>query len=75
MLFKTTNEQRAKIPTIKEAMINDDVNHALLTLACGLAQTDQGIFDLMDMWYECPDQDRYDILKDLESCVKDYVGT
>lgn len=52
MKFKTTDAQRAKLPEIIKAMDEAHLNWDFIEELAMLANYDQGVFELMEIWYE-----------------------
>lgn len=71
--FKTTFEQIANIPSIVNEMITSAVDYGFVEKISALARFDQGVYDLMFMWFTTYDQnERNEIITDLQMALSDY---
>jgi hypothetical protein len=70
--FKTTPEQRREIPSVVSAMHAACVEPTLIAAAAELAQTDQGVFDLLKLWLRAVGQERDEIIGDIRESLADY---
>lgn len=62
--FQTTPEQQIKLVHILAEMVG------FITKCAELARDDQGVYDLMELWFECKDpRDRGEILGDLQKII------
>ncbi len=52
--FKTTKEERSCLPAFMVNMLQEGVDPELLVNAFELACTDQGVYDLLEMWQTEP---------------------
>lgn len=73
MIFQTSPEQVAQLPIIAKAMLEAGVEVNLVTSAQKIAESCQGTFELMAIWYEV-DLDREDCLHDLQDVIRDYMA-
>lgn len=70
--FKTTLSQIKKIPSIVKRMQKSGVQQSFLDEASRLAQTDQGVYELMELWSEENDLiEREKIIIDLRKSLVD----
>lgn len=71
--FRTTRSQLREIPRIVTRMKRARIDPALIQAASDIAQTDQGVFDLMDLWASTRNKkDRDAAIDDLRRSVGDY---
>jgi hypothetical protein len=71
--FETTPEQRALIPKYMSNMYRSGVSLEFCVRAGRLATKDQGIYDLMELWYnEWDEAEKLDIEYDLYKSVREY---
>lgn len=71
--FWTTKAERVRIKHIATAMIEADVSFDLVSDACRLANDDEGVFDLMQLWYTSETRrERDEVIAELQESIKDY---
>ena len=74
--FRTAPEQVANINSIGMKMLKEGVNSLAIVRMAELASTDQGIYDLMELWSEENDRhERNKIILDLQHLIHDYEVT
>jgi DNA-binding phage protein len=74
MPFRTTPEQVLKLAAIVVAMQKARLPTQFIFDAQKVAQLDQGVFDLMEMWLAAKKQDdRDEVVADIQEVVEDYV--
>jgi DNA-binding phage protein len=72
MPFQTTPEQVLKLATIVVAMQKAKLPMQFIFDAQKVAQSDQGVFDLMEMWLDAKNHnDRDDVIADIQEVVED----
>lgn len=71
--FKTTLDQVFALTGIMSKMRDAGVDPAFILEAQDLARTDQGVFDLMELWAELPDGDpeRNECIADIQDLIED----
>jgi hypothetical protein len=79
MMFKTSSAQAATIPLIAGEMRNRHFSEDVVLQAAGLAYFDQGIYDLLEQWYNEAlsgnTQEAYLSYKEIISSIQDYNFT
>ncbi len=70
--FKTTEFQRGLLNLITDDMYYAEIDPDLVLKARKLAETDQGIFDLMHLWSKT-NCELTEIVEDLQKSVDDYA--
>ena len=74
MLFKTTSDQVLNLYTMSLEMKDHGIDQSFIDEIIRLAAFDQGIYDLVEMWYFSHSvSERELIMHDIESCVSDYL--
>jgi hypothetical protein len=73
--FKTTAEQILNLPSITAEMTVAGVEPEFIVNVCELARTDQGVYDLMEMWSAAKSgsPEREELLDDLQDALDDYA--
>jgi DNA-binding phage protein len=72
--FKTTPEQILNLASIMVEMRNVGLEHAFIVKASKLAESDQGVYDLMELWFaESDDSEREEIVADIQESIDDYA--
>lgn len=73
--FKTTPEQIVNLASIVIAMVNAGLDQAFVAAASELARTDQGVYDLMELWMASEDDEaeRDEIVADIQESLDDYA--
>lgn len=68
--FKTTDDQLIRLACIVTEMAKAGIDRRFIVSCSELARTDQGVFDLMELWCEAErDDDRGETLADLQDIV------
>jgi len=68
--FKTTPEQQLQLATIMVEMNDAGLPAVFITRCADLARDDQGVFDLMELWFEEEvEEDRGEIVADLQEIL------
>jgi hypothetical protein len=75
MIFRTTVEQVSKLCGIVGSMRKAGVDADLVDAVMILAHDDQGMFELMELWYNADEQERAEIIIDLRRSVDDLYRT
>lgn len=71
--FPTTSTQASRIERLALSMTAAGICSVLVSEAVALARTDQGIFDLLELWHEESDAtERDETLRTLRQCLQDY---
>jgi hypothetical protein len=71
--FKTTPEQILNLTHIVNEMSKSGLDSKFIMAANTLACVDQGVYDLMALWYNEPDVDeREEIIADIQCSISDY---
>ena len=70
--FKTTPDQVLRLASIVVEMGNAGISHQFIADIQTIAQQDQGAFDLMDMWSKADDDEKDEIVADLDEILDDY---
>jgi DNA-binding phage protein len=71
--FKTTSGQVVKLASIVVEMKRAGLDDNFIAAAFELAHTDQGVFDLMDLWQGATDgSNRDDVVADIQESIDDY---
>lgn len=70
--FRTTKSQLLLMHTYTMEMERLGYDPKFIDDVATLASTDQGMYDLLEMWYHADDTDRVFVFKDLEQGMKDY---
>lgn len=71
--FGTTPEQIDLLTPITQAMTSAGLEESFVASAQELARTDQGVFDLMDLWTSAPESERDDIVAAIQASIADYA--
>lgn len=71
VIFKTTPEQIINLDIIVSKMMLEKISPSFISEASHLAKTDQGVYDLMKLWMDHPDE-REKIIKDIDKSINDY---
>jgi hypothetical protein len=73
--FVTTLEQLMSLPAIAQEMVDSGLDRTFVVRSTSLASTDQGVFELMELWSEATtSEDRDGALADLKS-ILDETGS
>lgn len=73
-LFKNTPEQLIQLESIISKMHNSGLPSTFVQAAKNLAENDQGVFDLMELWYnETDENEKKLIINDINGINWDYV--
>ena len=68
--FKTTHDQIIRMAEFVTAMSSAGLDRRFVASCSELARTDQGIYELMELWYEADSEDdREETLADLQDLV------
>jgi hypothetical protein len=68
--FRTTHEQIIRLAEIVTAMTSTGLDRRFVAAGFELARTDQGIFELMELWYEADSKaDGEETLADLQDLI------
>jgi hypothetical protein len=71
--FQTTAEQILKLDDITIKMRNAGINDSFINNAKNIAITDQGVFDLMELWTKETDlSELAEIINDIQKAINDY---
>jgi hypothetical protein len=74
--FQTTPEQQSQIELYAGKMLECGLDASFVANVSGLSKKDQGVYDLMEMWFiesESPDPEaQKDLIEDLNSSLKEY---
>jgi hypothetical protein len=72
--FTTTTEQKLKLAGFVVEMMQTDLDHEFIAEASELARTDQGVYDLFELWMETKDDpaERDQIIADIQDALDDY---
>src|SRR5262245_36229607 len=72
--FATTSEQKLKLVVIAAEMMKTNLDQKFIAAAYELARTDQGVYDLFDLWTSTADDpnERDQIIADIQDLLDDY---
>ena len=72
--FQTTPDQVVRLAEITVSMAAAGLDRRFVASISDLARTDQGVFDLLAMWADAEgdDDERHEILADLQESLDDY---
>jgi len=71
--FATTQLQRFNIETIRASMVFCDLDPDFVKDSCELASYDQGVYELLELWVESPNEEEEEAtLEALRQVIKDY---
>lgn len=74
MMFKTTPEQQSRLFEIADQMEKVGLECLFIFKAFMLAAIDQGVYDLMVLWFEEKDLiERQEIINDIQKSIDDYA--
>jgi DNA-binding phage protein len=75
--FQTTPDQVVRLAEITVSMAAVGLDRRFVAAISDLARTDQGVFDLLEMWADAEgdDEERDEILADLQESLDDYQDT
>lgn len=71
--FETTPDQVLELASIIKAMGNAELERSFIVAAFDLARVDQGVFDLMKLWFDASSEARDDIIADIQDSIDDYA--
>ena len=74
LIFKTTDDQVLNLDSIMVRMKAAGLDHSFIVKASELARTDQGIYDLMELWLGTSEEaERNEIVADIQDSIDDYA--
>jgi hypothetical protein len=68
--FQTTTEEVDQLPAIKEKMVEQGLDSTFVDQLVEIARDDQGVFDLMKMWVDEPNEQERKLT---EQCLQDSI--
>lgn len=74
--FQTTADQRLLLARFTVAMQQAKLEPTFIDQASELARLDQGVFDLIQLWHDCPaknEAERAEIVADIQESIDDYA--
>ncbi len=73
--FKTTTDQALNLAAITVEMMNAGLDREFIAKASELARVDQGIYDLMALWFgsAADVEERDEIVADIQESIDDYT--
>jgi len=71
--FETTPEQQLKIPKMLLEMERTTLDGKIVEAVSELAYTDQGIYDLLEHWYNANSSYRSEVMVDIQKSIDDYA--
>jgi hypothetical protein len=69
--FETTEAQRQRLPGLAAQMLAAGLEPRLVDSAITIGATDQGIFELMELWSEEPNIEQAKTVLALQECIND----
>jgi hypothetical protein len=74
MPFKTTPRQVLLLPVYRSVMTQCGVDEETILKAVEIAEFDQGMFDLIELWFLADGiKESNDVLTEIQSSIDDYV--
>ena len=58
---------------LEQLMLDAGLDAAFIRRVSKLAYEDQGVYDLMNVWLRSDEEERPEIVGDLEACLGDYA--
>ncbi len=71
--FQTTTAQILQLASFVVKMNQAGLDQTFIVNAYDLARTDQGVFDLIELWHDAKAADREEIVADIQDALDDYT--